>query len=247
MATRLRAAFVALGLVCLLAACDGDGTPTANGSAHWSSAPTTETPEASLSPTELLPPDVAQLELHALRVTERVSPHDLGYARAAFGDSWIDTDGNGCNQRDDVLLRDGLPGTVRAVEQGACDHDVVAGTWIDPYTGMRLTFDDLKDLAQAQAIQIDHVVPLAEAWVSGAAGWSEDRRKAFANDLRELLAVDGPTNESKSDGDPAAWRPGAPFQCDYARRWIGVKAVWDLAVDDSERRALGEMLTYCEP
>jgi hypothetical protein len=168
-----------------------------------------------------------------------------GYQRDAFGTSWADTDGNGCNQRDDVLLRDAVPGTTRVAQQGSCGHDVLAGTWHDPYTGRTLHFTDLKDLSQAEAIQIDHIVPLAEAWVSGAAGWSSDRREAFANDLRELLAVDGPTNMSKGDGDPAAWRPRHGYQCTYARRWIAVKATWHLAVDPSEVAALQQMLGYC--
>ena len=115
----------------------------------------------------------------------------------------------------------------------------LAGTWHDPYTGRTLTFTDLKDLRQAEAIQIDHVVPLAEAWVSGARRWSRTRREAFANDLGELLAVDGPTNMSKGDGDPASWRPRKGYQCTYARRWIAVKAGWQLAVDPSEVAALG--------
>ena len=163
--------------------------------------------------------------------------------RSSFGGSWADSDGNGCNQRDDVLLRDAVE--VRTRPQGRCDHDVLAGTWLDPYTGRRLVFTDLKEPRQAQAIQIDHVVPLSEAWRSGASGWSPDRRRAFANDLGNLLAVDGPTNMSKSDDDPAAWRPRKGFQCAYAARWIEIKTRWSLAADDSERRALEEMLGYC--
>jgi len=167
------------------------------------------------------------------------------YRREFFGHSWHDVDGNGCNQRDDVLLRDALPGTVRSVRQGGCSHDVLAGTWVDPYTGVSLVFANLKEPAQAQAIQIDHVVPLAEAWVSGASAWDDERRERFANDLDSLLAVDGPTNASKGSHDPAAWRPKQDFQCDYAVRWIAVKAEWRLGVDPSERRALSEMLEAC--
>lgn len=168
-----------------------------------------------------------------------------GYVRNAFGSDWVDTDGNGCNQRDDVLLRDAVPDSTKVAQQGSCDHDVLAGTWHDPYTGRTLHFTDLKDLSQAEAIQIDHVVPLAEAWVSGARRWSTDRRKIFANDLRELLAVDGPTNMSKGDGDPAAWRPRKGYQCSYARRWIAVKSRYGLAIDPSEKAALRQMLGYC--
>jgi hypothetical protein len=168
-----------------------------------------------------------------------------GYDRDAFGSDWVDTDGNGCNQRDDVLLRDAIPGSTKVQQQGSCDHDVVAGTWHDPYTDKTLHFTDLKDLSQAEAIQIDHVVPLAEAWVSGARHWSEDRRVAFANDLDELKAVDGPTNMSKGDGDPAAWRPRKGYQCTYAVRWIAIKSRWRLAVDPPEKAALEQMLGYC--
>jgi hypothetical protein len=151
----------------------------------------------------------------------------------------------GCNQRDDVLLRDVEPGAVRVQRQGSCDHDVLAGTWVDPYTGARLTFEDLKDLHQAEAIQIDHVVPLAEAWVSGASSWSSRRRLKYADDLGDLVAVSGSVNESKGSSDPAAWRPRGRFQCTYATRWIQIKHRWDLSVDDSEAGALAAMLGTC--
>ncbi len=188
--------------------------------------------------------EVARRQLAALVRAPR--PHGTsGYRRDAFGAPWSDLDGNGCNQRDDVLLRDAKPGTVRVGRQGRCDHDVLAGTWVDPYTGRTLVFDNLKDLHQAEAIQIDHVVPLAEAWVSGARAWSADRRHRFANDLRELLAVDGPTNASKGDDDPAAWRPRRGYQCTYAKRWIAVKHRWKLAADPSEVAALADMLGRC--
>lgn len=186
----------------------------------------------------------ARVELAGLRLIAR-HPGGPAYDRDAFGSAWTDTDHNGCNQRDDVLLRDAVPGTTRVGLQGACDHDVLAGTWVDPYTGRRLVLDDLKDPSQAQAVQIDHVVPLAEAWISGADHWNAGRRLRFANDLGELLAVDGPTNASKSDDDPAAWRPRASYQCTYAERWIDAKARWRLAVDASEVRALEEMLASC--
>ena len=116
-----------------------------------------------------------------------------------------------------------------------------------PYTADfdDFVFTDLKDPRQAEAIQIDHLVPLAEAWASGASRWDAGRRSQFANDLAELLAVDGPTNAGKGDDDPAAWRPRKAFQCPYAVRWIGTKSRWDLAVDRPERRALRQMLGYC--
>lgn len=198
------------------------------------------TAEPSAGPVDV---PAARGDLADLATVARRPDGLVAYARTSFGGSWADSDGNGCNQRDDVLLRDAVE--VRTRPQGRCDHDVLAGTWVDPYTGRRLVFTDLKEPRQAQAIQIDHVVPLSEAWRSGASGWSPDRRRVFANDLGNLLAVDGPTNMSKSDDDPAGWRPRKGFQCAYAARWIETKARWSLAADDSERRALEEMLGYC--
>ncbi len=192
------------------------------------------------------PPRAERAAAELDRLVVRARPRGTeGYRRDAFGSDWVDTDDNGCNQRDDVLLRDAVRGTTRVQTQGACDHDVVAGTWHDPYTGRTLTFTDLKDLRQAEAIQIDHVVPLAEAWVSGARRWSRARRETFANDLDELLAVDGPTNMSKGDGDPASWRPRRGYQCTYSRRWIAVKTRYRLEIDGSEKAALNQMLGLC--
>ena len=90
--------------------------------------------------------------LAALPRQERSVGSD-GYSRDAFGQAWKDIDDNGCNQRDDVLLRDAVPGSTQVQQQGPCDHDVLAGTWLDPYSGARLVFTDLKDLRQAQAIR----------------------------------------------------------------------------------------------
>ncbi|MGN0065936.1 MAG: HNH endonuclease family protein [Nocardioides sp.] len=202
--------------------------------------------EPSVAPPADLPPAArAAAWLADLRAVPRNDPAVPPYDRNAFGAAWRDTDGNGCNQRDDVLLRDAVPGSAVTASQGACDHDVLAGSWEDPYTGRTLTFDDLKDPRQAQGVQIDHVVPLAEAWRSGAYAWPERRRERHANDLAVLLAVDGPTNAGKGDDDPAAWRPRKAYQCTYALRWIAVKHAWRLGVDDSERRALQEMVHRC--
>ena len=242
---------VALVAVALLTGCDPSSTSPGHG--HRSRAHQHRTHQVHpahhhqhpASP-DAVPSTAAAAHAELDRLAVRPRPRGTeGYLRAAFGSDWVDTDGNGCNQRDDVLLRDAVPGSTRVGQQGGCGHDVLAGTWHDPYTGRTLTFTDLKDLHQAEAIQIDHIVPLAEAWVAGARGWTHDRRETFANDLDELLAVDGPTNMSKGDGDPAAWRPRQAFQCTYARRWIAIKARYRLAVDPSEKTALDDMLGYC--
>jgi hypothetical protein len=231
----------------LLTGCGPSSTPQMHGQRHHSQTHASRHPTPRPThPTSTPPADAAQARRQLDRLVVRPRPRGTeGYLREAFGSDWVDTDHDGCNQRDDVLLRDAVPGTTRVQQQGACDHDVLAGTWHDPYTGRTLTFTDLKDLRQAEAIQIDHVVPLAEAWVSGARHWSRDRREAFANDLGELLAVDGPTNMSKGDGDPASWRPRKGYQCAYARRWIAIKARYALAVDPSEKAALAQILGYC--
>jgi hypothetical protein len=229
----------ALAVVLLLAGCGTDasssGAPGRMPGGHRHDVP-------AASP----PPNAPQARALLERLVVRPRPHGTqDYQRDAFGSDWVDTDHNGCNQRDDVLLRDAVPGTVRIQRQGACDHDMLAGTWHDPYTGRTLVFTDLKDLRQAEAVQIDHVVPLAEAWVSAARSWTKARREVFANDLDELLAVDGPTNAAKGDDDPAAWRPRLGFQCAYARRWITVKSRYSLSVDPPEKGALAEMLDTC--
>jgi hypothetical protein len=162
-----------------------------------------------------LTPEQAEAAAAALTVAAATLPGTGDYDRDDHGERWEDVDGNGCNQRDDVLLRDARPGTAIVEEQGGCPNDVVAGTWDDPYTGNVLEFDDLKDPDQAQAVTIDHVVPLAEAHRSGAAGWPADRRTAFANDLDGLVAADGATNSDKATptrpaGAPRTRRPGAP-------------------------------------
>ncbi len=236
--TARTAALAALAAGLALTGCSGTPTET----------PPVPAPRVVTASPTIPPPPAgteagARTQLRMLRVAPRRPP--VAYVRGAFGSAWLDTDGNGCNQRDDVLLRDAVPGTVRYARQGRCDHDVLAGTWLDPYTGRPLVLTDLKDVRQAEAIQIDHLVPLAEAWASGASRWDDGRRSQFANDLAELLAVDGPTNASKGDDDPAAWRPRKVFQCTYAVRWIGTKSRWRLTADRPEKRALRQMLGYC--
>ena len=207
----------------------------------------TTKPLTTVSTASAKPPkaeSTARRKLSELTVTNRPKPVS-DYSRREFGSSWRDTDGNGCNQRDDVLLRDAVAGSTKVQRQGACDHDVLAGTWIDPYNGQTLSFDDLKNLSQAQGIQIDHVVPLAEAWSSGAAAWPRERRIQFANDLSVLRAAGGRTNASKGASDPAAWRPKKAYQCGYAMKWIEIKHRWELTVDRSEVAALESMLDTC--
>ena len=168
------------------------------------------------------------------------------YRRAAFGDAWTDTDRNGCNQRDDVLLRDLVSTAPHTVgRQGSCDHDVLSGTWVDPYSGTSITLTDAKELGQAESVQVDHIVALSVAWRYGARSWTPQRRLLFANDLRELVASGGASNQSKGGSNAAEWQPVRGAQCGYAVRYVTVKAAYALATDAAEQRTLAAMLATC--
>jgi hypothetical protein len=122
---------------------------------------------------------------------------------------------------------------------------VATGRWTSPYDGAVWTL--------ASDVDIDHVVPLAEAWASGirADGWPASRRVAYANDLGydwSLLAVTDNVNQSKGDRDPAEWLPPSPeARCTYAVQWVSVKHRWNLSVDTTEQSALTSLLDTCEP
>lgn len=184
--------------------------------------------------------------LASLMVVPRPQP-DGSYRRAAFGPAWTDYDGNGCRQRVDILAQ-AVDRTrpYTEVRRGRCHHDVIAGTWHDPYTGHVMTFTDVKDPRQAQQIPVDHVVALASAWRYGARDWTDERRLQFANDLDNLEPTSRTVNSAKSDSDAAGWRPKGPFQCAYASRYIAVKVEYSLPVDRSEKAALQQMLDNCD-
>ncbi len=131
----------------------------------------------------------------------------------------------------DLAAKEWRPGTHGCV--------VVAGVVHDPYTGRRLVFAK----ADAAAVQIDHVVALSDAWQKGAAQWDATRRREFANDPLNLLAVDGPTNAQKSDGDAATWLPPQrSYRCRFVARQVAVKAKWKLSVTQAEHDAIARVL-----
>jgi hypothetical protein len=160
-----------------------------------------------------------------------------GYQRSRdFGPAWsFDFDHNGCRSRDDVLARD----LTRVRRRDRCA--VVSGVLADPYTGRTIAFDK----AHAEAVQIDHVYPLAAAWAHGARGWTRQRRVAFANDPANLIAASGSANESKGDGTPSDWQPQKGYRCAYAVRYIGSATRYDLSVSAADRSALTAMLATC--
>ncbi|GAA1920698.1 hypothetical protein GCM10009737_22780 [Nocardioides lentus] len=171
----------------------------------------------------------------AVRMLRRAPERSAGYERDAFA-HWTDADGDGCDTRDEVLLDESLrPRRTRAGE----DCRITGGAWRSAYDGERTrdpsTFD------------VDHVVPLADAWGSGARAWTDARRERFANDLgdpRSLVAVTASSNRSKSDRDPAEWLPDLA-RCRYVRDWVAVKVRWDLAADATERSVLTRRARGC--
>ncbi|WP_350339653.1 HNH endonuclease family protein [Actinotalea lenta] len=164
-----------------------------------------------------------------------------GYDRDLFGSGWGDTDHNGCDTRNDILARD-LTGTT--FKAGTHDCVVLTGTLADPYSGKTINF--VRGEGTSTAVQIDHVVALSDAWQKGAQQWEATKRVAFANDPMNLLAVDGPLNAQKGDGDTATWLPpNKAFRCQYVARQVGVKATYGVWVTVAERDAMVRVLSTC--
>ncbi len=160
-----------------------------------------------------------------------------GYKRAQFGDGWAKL-GN-CDTRNLILQRD-LKNVV--LEDDKCK--VRTGALNDPYTGKAIAF--ARGASTSAAVQIDHVVALSNAWQTGAQQLSAERRVQLANDPLELLAVDGPANQQKGDGDAATWLPSnKPFRCQYIARQIAVKRKYALWVAEPEKAAMARVLSSC--
>jgi hypothetical protein len=162
-----------------------------------------------------------------------------GYDRARFGQAWLDADRNGCDTRNDVLRRD-LQSVVLKPGTNGCV--VVSGVLADPYTGTSIDFVR----GNGYSVDIDHVVALGNAWVSGA--WRQDVRvrAALANDPLNLLAVDAGANRSKGASNAASWLPpNKPFRCEYVARQIAVKAKYHLSVTRPEKTQMARQLGTC--
>ncbi|WFE26207.1 HNH endonuclease family protein [Solwaraspora sp. WMMD791] len=154
-----------------------------------------------------------------------------GYSRDRFP-HWSSA-GSNCDVRDTVLERDGT-----AIELDGCN--VVGGEWLSAFDGQ--SFTNPRDL------DIDHIVPLANAWRSGADSWNDDQRREFANDLErpQLIAVSASSNRAKGDQDPSQWQPpNRDYWCQYAQDWITVKHYWELSVTQPEKATLADMLATC--
>jgi hypothetical protein len=159
--------------------------------------------------------------------------HTTGYNRALFK-HWIDADNNGCDTRAEVLLEEA---TTTPKIGAKCK--LTGGKWLSAYDG--------KVVTNASQLDVDHLVPLAEAWRSGAWMWSDAEREIYANDLqnkRALIAVSASNNRTKGDKDPSKWLP-TKEKCKYIESWITVKLKYSLTADDKEASALSSLVTNC--
>jgi hypothetical protein len=187
------------------------------------------------TPAHATPPNIPSYSTALSRLnslTVAAESHQSTYNRDLFP-HWITISGS-CNTREQVLKRDGSNVAV----DGSCAP--TRGSWYSPYDGATWT--------NPADVDIDHMVPLAEAWASGAWAWTTARRQTYANDLGgpELWAVTDNVNQSKGDQDPATWQPSrSAFRCTYARAWIQVKWYYSLSVDSAEKSALNGMLGTC--
>lgn len=161
-----------------------------------------------------------------------------GYKRTQFGDGWGSA--GMCDVRNFILERD----LTNVVTKSETDCTVLSGTLNDPYTGKVIQFQRGQDTSDD--VQIDHVVALSDAWQKGAQQLSQIDRERFANDALNLLAVDGPTNNKKSDGDAATWLPtNKEYRCMYVARQVAVKQKYRLWVTQAEKDAIGRVLSTC--
>ncbi|MCS5465667.1 HNH endonuclease family protein [Curtobacterium flaccumfaciens pv. betae] len=192
------------------------------------------------SPSSTVSAAKALRDLRTLGISDAYVP--APYDRAAFGQAWADTDHNGCDTRNDVLRRD-LTAVVTKPGTNGCV--VLSGTLHDPYTGRTIAFE--RGNTSSLAVQIDHRVPLSYAWRHGAASWTPQQRELFANDqATNLVAVDGPANEEKSDSGPAEWMPtNTGDACNYAASFVTVATKWQLSISTDDKHALARTLTTC--
>ncbi|SEE66689.1 Protein of unknown function [Streptomyces sp. 2231.1] len=209
--------------------------------APLTTAPAAATPQpahrtANVTPTHRDLPDppradIVRKELDELNVA---APHPMtGYSRSKFP-HWV-TQYGACDTREVVLARDGQD----VVQDDQCR--AVSGIWYSAYDGKVST-------TPSKEVDVDHVVPLANGWRSGADEWTTAKRRQFANDLTnpQLIAVSASSNRQKGDQSPDQWAPPLhSYWCTYARAWTHVKYVYALNITEAEKNKLTEMLGTC--
>lgn len=193
----------------------------------------TTTTTVGTAPTPTITSALAMLDL----LTVAAAADATTYRRDAFGPDWIDADHDCHNTRAEVLMRE----TLESVTFNANGCTVATGRWIDPWSGFSST--------KASDFQIDHLVPLADAWRAGASRWTDAKRQAFAQNLDDPDALEplaASVNISKGDRTPDQWKPPVRESwCHYATAWVRVKGTWALTVTPTEKAALATMLRTC--
>lgn len=204
-------------------------------SACSASPPSPDEKETPTAVSPALPPSEGLQLTAAVRQLGVTNAHPGGYDREKFN-LWTDADGNGCDTRREVLRQE----AVRKPKQDE-DCKLTGGEWRSYYDG--------KIVSNQRALDIDHMVPLGEAWVSGASKWPAEKRERYANDLeaqRSLVAVSLGPNRSKGDRDPAEWMPPAKSAtCQYTADWLSTKLRWKLTVDRTEQTKLKQLARNC--
>ncbi|MFE6023345.1 HNH endonuclease family protein [Streptomyces sp. NPDC056441] len=239
MTARRLAPIAAILVAASLAACNPSAAKTESDSkpstpATSAGAPSAPTGSPSAAPGA--PAGGSGLSLaEAIAKIPAADENRTGYKRDSFR-HWVDEDSDGCSTRSEVLLAE----ATKKPEQGA-KCVLTGGEWLSYYDEVTVT--------DAKKLDIDHMVPLAEAWDSGASAWDSDRRMRYANDLdaeRSLVAVTAKTNRSKADKDPSEWMPPAESaKCTYLADWTATKLRWKLTADDKERTALEKLAGDC--
>ena len=173
----------------------------------------------------------------AIKVLKVAPDVRAGYSRSNFK-HWSDLDKNGCNTRNDVILQEALE---KPKVDAGCKIVKDTGKWASAYDGVNVT--------NFSGLDVDHFVPLAEAWDSGANKWDAAKREVYANDMGDpisLIAVTAASNRSKSDQDPGEWLPPlASYHCAYVKQWVQVKVRWSLTVDEKELKVLKDINAKC--
>lgn len=268
MRSRAVSVFVTAGVLLAAAACTSSGpagmgsssSPSTSGDAAASAQlalprhkqvrrPAAKTPpepraSAAPKPRSSAPPKHGTALVLAASLQVKGRAPKSGYARAEFGSAWTDNntdpDGhNGCDTRNDILRRD-----LTALVYKGSGCAIARGTLRDPYTGRAVHF--VRGVGTSDAVQIDHMVALSDAWQTGAQQLSTTARVNLANDPLNLVASDGPTNASKGDGDTATWLPpNKRYRCIYVAHQVAVKAKYRLWTTRAEHAAMVRVLAGC--
>ena len=183
----------------------------------------------SVALSTLTAPAAQALDLPLTVAADQIS----GYERSLFK-HWIDADKDRCDTRKEVLIQEAV--VIPKLSSGCVLN---GGKWISSYDALSTT--------DYSTLDIDHMIPLSEAWRSGAWKWSPAQREAFANDLtdpRALIAVTASLNRQKGDQDPSTWLP-AENKCSYVSNWIAIKVRYSLTVDSAEANALTSLVASC--